>query len=134
MSEKVNKGNIIEERTRNPKYNYEMCDVNLNSVHCGKDLGVPIASNLKLFNTAKTLRVKRLECWIFSHIFCFVLRIKIQFYLLFIRLVKSYLENAAKLWLPHLAKAIGKLETAQHKFAIMMLLCTINIFSRDMHD
>ncbi len=58
----VNKCYILQVGTRNPKFEYEMSEVKLESVQCVKDLGVTICSNFK-FCFEKTLRVKLIECW-----------------------------------------------------------------------
>ncbi len=43
----VKKCHILQVGTRNLKYDYEMSSEKLESVHCVKDLGVTITSNLK---------------------------------------------------------------------------------------
>ncbi len=43
----VKKCYILQVGTRNPKYDYEMSGEKLESLHCVKDLGVTITSNLK---------------------------------------------------------------------------------------
>ncbi len=43
----VKKCRILQVGTRNLKYDYEMSDEKLETVHCVKDLGVSITSNLK---------------------------------------------------------------------------------------
>ncbi len=49
----VNKCHILQVGTRNLKYDYEMSGEKLESVHCAKDLGVTIKSNLKFFQQCK---------------------------------------------------------------------------------
>ncbi len=49
----VNKFHILQVGTRNNKYAYEMGGVKLKSVHCVKDLGVTITSNLKFSQHCK---------------------------------------------------------------------------------
>ncbi len=48
MPFKVDKCQVLQFGTRNEKFDYEMRGVKLKSVQCAKDLGVKIASNLKL--------------------------------------------------------------------------------------
>ncbi len=43
-----NKCQILQVGSRNIKKNYEMCDVKVKGVHSVKDIGVTVASNLKL--------------------------------------------------------------------------------------
>ncbi len=49
----VKKCHILHVGTRNIKYNYEMSGEKLESVHCVKDLGVTITSNLKFSQQCK---------------------------------------------------------------------------------
>ncbi len=42
----INKYQILQVGSRNIKKDYEMCGVNIKSVHSVKDLGVTVASNL----------------------------------------------------------------------------------------
>ncbi len=44
----VDKCQVLQLGTRNKKFDYEMRGVKLKSVQCVKDLGVKIASNIKL--------------------------------------------------------------------------------------
>ncbi len=45
----IKKCHILQVGTRNLKYDYEMSSEKLESIHCVKDLGVTIMSNLKFF-------------------------------------------------------------------------------------
>ncbi len=61
----VNKCHILHVGTRNQKFDYEMNDLQLDSVQCVKDLGVSIASNLKFSQQCKVAASKAnrmLEC------------------------------------------------------------------------
>ncbi len=49
----VNKCHILHVGTRNQKPDYEINGVKLDSVHCVKDLGVSISSNLKFSRQCK---------------------------------------------------------------------------------
>ncbi len=54
----VNKCHTLKMGTRNQKHEYEMSGVKLESVHCVKDLGVTIASNLKFSQHCKDTACK----------------------------------------------------------------------------
>ncbi len=60
----VNKCHILQEGTRNQKFEFEMNGVKLDSVKYAKYLGVTIASNLSSPGNAKVPRVKTTECWV----------------------------------------------------------------------
>ncbi len=53
MSFNANKCHILHLGTRDEKFEYEMNGVKIDSVQCVKDLGVSIASNLKIFQQCK---------------------------------------------------------------------------------
>ncbi len=58
MSFNINKCHIFQVGTRNPKFEYEMSGVKLESVHCVKDLGITIAYNLKFSFHSKEVACK----------------------------------------------------------------------------
>ncbi len=49
----VKKCHILQVGNRNLKYDYEVSSEKLESIHCVKDLGVTIASNLKFSQQSK---------------------------------------------------------------------------------
>ncbi len=109
----VNKCHILQVGTRSKKYEYEMCGVKLESVHCVKDLGVTITSNLKFSQHWKRQRVKPIKCWaLLKDIF---FKNKDIILPLYINLVRPHLECAVQFWLPHHAEDIAKLEAVQRR-------------------
>ncbi len=47
MAHNTEKCHVLQIRTKNKKYSYEMCGVRLKRVQCAEDLGAKIKSNLK---------------------------------------------------------------------------------------
>ncbi len=54
----INKWHILQVGTRNNEYEYEMGGLKLGSVHCVKDLGVTVTSNLKFSQDCKEAACK----------------------------------------------------------------------------
>ncbi len=100
--------------TRNLKYDYEMSGEKLESVHCVKDLGVTIASNLKFSQQCKEAASKA------NRMLGFIKRNssfknRDIILALYNSLVRPHLEYAMQFWSPHLAKDIAKLEAVQRR-------------------
>ncbi len=57
----VQKCHILQVGTRNLKYDYEISDEKLENVHCVKDLGVTITSNLKFSQQCKEAADKAIK-------------------------------------------------------------------------
>ncbi len=93
-----------------------MCDVKLRSVHCTKDLGVRIASNLKFsqhWNDAVN-KVNRMLRFV-KRMFSFKNKdVILPFYN---NLVRPHLEYAVQFWSSHFVKDIAKPENAQCRAA-----------------
>ncbi len=116
----VNKCHILQVRTRNQKYEYEINGVKLERVQCIKDLGVTIASNLKFSLHCKEAACKANRMLGFIKIyFPSVLKIFPPIYE-YISLVRPQLEYAVQFWSPHHAKDITKLEAIQPRATKMM--------------
>ncbi len=49
----IKKYHILQEGTKNLKYDYEMSDKKLERIHCVKDLGIMITLNLKFSQQCK---------------------------------------------------------------------------------
>ncbi len=104
MPFKVKKCHILEVGTRNLKYDYEMSGEKLESVvHCVKDLGVTITSNLEFSQQCKeaTDKANRMLGFIKRN---FSFMNKDIILLLYNSLVRPLLEYAVQFWSPHLAK------------------------------
>ncbi len=103
---------ILQVRTRNQRFDYEICSVKLENVQCVKDLGVAIASNLMFSQHCRVAAGKAKRMLFF---------IKRKFYLKnkdvilppYNSLVRPHLEYAVQFWSPRLAKYIVKLEAVQ---------------------
>ncbi len=106
MPFKVKKCHILQVGTRNLKYEYEMSGEKLESVHCVKDLGVKITSNLKFSQQCKKAagKANRMLAYI-KRIFSF--KNKDIILPLYNSLVRPHLEYAVQFWSPHLAKDIA---------------------------
>ncbi len=115
----VKKCHILQVGTRNLKYDYEMCDKKLKSVHCVKDLAVTIMLNLKFSQQCKEAAGKadRMLSFIKRN---FSFKNKDINLPLYNGLVRLHLEYAVQLWSPHLAKDIAKLEAVQHRATKMI--------------
>ncbi len=101
------------------KYEYEMGGVKLESVHCVRDLGVTIKSNLKFSQHCKEVACKpyRMLGFINRN---FSFKNKNRILSMYINLVRSHLENAVQFWSPHHAKDIAKLEAVQRRATKMI--------------
>ncbi len=108
----VNKCHILEVGTKNKKYGYKMGGVKLESVHCVKDLGVTITSNLKFSQHCKKAACKanRMLGFINRN---FSFKNKDKILPMYISLVRPHLEYVVQFWSPHKAKDIAKLEVVQ---------------------
>ncbi len=108
----VKKCHFLQVGTRNLKYDYEMSGEKLENVHCVKDLGVTITSNLKFSQQCKEAagKANRMLDFIKRN---FSFKNKDIILPLYNRLVRPYLEYAVQFWSPHLAKDIAKLEADQ---------------------
>ncbi len=86
----------------------------LESVHCVKDLGVTIMSNLKFSQQCKdaTGKANRILGFINRN---FSFKNKDIILLLYNSLVRPHLEYAVQFWSPHLTKDIAKSETVQRR-------------------
>ncbi len=85
----------------------------LESVHCVKDLGVTIASNLKFSQQCKDAAGKSRMLDFINRNFSF--KNKDVILPLYISLVRPHLEHAVQFREPHHAKDIAKLETVQRR-------------------
>ncbi len=95
----VNKCHVLHVGTRNQKFDYEMNGVKLDSVQCVNDLGVSIASNLKLCQQCKDVESKANRMLGFiSRNFSFMNKNIIL--PLYISLVRTHLEYTVKFWSP----------------------------------
>ncbi len=110
----VKKCHILQVGTRNLKYDYEMGGEKLESVHCVKDLGVTIASNLKFSQQCKEAagKANRMLGFIKRN---FSFKNKAIILPLYNSLVRPHLEYAVQFWSHHLAKDIAKLEAVQRR-------------------
>ncbi len=115
----VNKCHILQVGTRNRKYEYEMGGVKLESIHCVKDFGVTITSNLKFSQHCKEAarKTNRMLGFI-NRKFSFTNKDIIL--PMYISLVRSHLEYAVQFWSPHHAKDIAKLEAVQRTVTKMI--------------
>ncbi len=91
-----------------------MGGVKLESVHCIKDLGVTITSNLKFSQHCKEAACKanRTLGFIKRN---FSLKNKDIILPMYISLVRPHLEYVVQIWSPHHAKDIAKLEAVQRR-------------------
>ncbi len=116
----VKKCHILQVGTRNLKYDYEMSGENLESVHCVKEHGVTITSNLKFSQQCKEAAGKA------NRTLGFIKRnfSKNKYIILplYNSLVRPHLEYAVQFWSPHLAKDIAKLEAVQRRATKMIPL------------
>ncbi len=89
----VNKCQILQVGTRNPKFEYEMNGTKVESVQCVKDLGVTIASSLKFSQQCKngTGKANRMLGFINKN---FSFKNKTVILPLYISLVRPHLEYA----------------------------------------
>ncbi len=108
----VNKCHVLQGRTRNQKFDYEMNDTKIKSVQCVKDLGVTIASSLKFSQQCKDAAGKANRMMGFINC-SFSFQNKDIILPLYISLVRPHLEYAVQFWSPHQAKDIAKLEAVQ---------------------
>ncbi len=110
----VNKCHILQVRTRNKKYEYEMGGVKLESVQCVKDLGFTITSNLEFSQHCKEVACKanKMLGFITKN---FSFKNKNIILPMYISLVRPHLEYAVQFWSPHHAKDIAKLEAVQRR-------------------
>ncbi len=115
----VNKCHILQIGTRNQISDYEMYGTKLKRVQYVKDLGVMIASSLKLCQQCKDAagNANRMLSFINRN---FSFKNKDVILLLYISLVRSHLEYAVQFWLPHHAKVIAKVEGVQGKATKMI--------------
>ncbi len=96
-----------------------MCGVKLESVHCVKDLGVTITSNLKFSQHCKDAACKA------NRMLGFIIK-KISFknkdviLPMYISLVRHHLEYAVQFWSLHHAKEIANLEALQRRATKMI--------------
>jgi len=99
----VNKCHILQVGTRNPKYDYEMCGLKLESVQCVKDLGVTLMSNLKFLQQCKDAagKANRMLGYINRN---FSFKNKDIILPLYISLVRPHMGYAVQFWSPHHAK------------------------------
>ncbi len=99
----VMKCHILQVGTRNVKYDNEMSGEKLESVHCVKDLGGTIASNLKFFQQCKEAggKANRMLGFIKRN---FSFKNKDIILLLYKSLFRPHLEYAVQFWSPHLAR------------------------------
>ncbi len=106
----VNKCHILQVGTRNKKYEYEMGEVKLENVHCVKDFGVMITTNLQLSQHSKEAACKssRMLGFINRN---FSFKNKNIILLMYISLVRPHLEYAVQFWSLHYAKDILKSES-----------------------
>ncbi len=89
-----------------------MGGVKLESVHCVKDLGVTITSNLKFSQHCKEAACKANKMLGFINK-NFSFKNKDIILPMYITLVRPHLEYAVQFWSPHHAKDIAKLEAVQ---------------------
>ncbi len=110
-----------------------MCRVKLESVHCAKDLGVTIASNLKFAQQCKDAagKANRMLGFINRN---FSFKNKDIILPLYNSLVTPHLEYAVQFWSPHHAKNIAKLEAVQRRATKMIPSCVINLTRKGWHD
>ncbi len=115
----VKKCHILQVGTKNLKYGYEMSGKKLERVHCVKDLGVMITSNLKFSQQRKEAAGKdnRMLGFIKSNL---SFKNKGIILPLYNSLVRPHLEYAVQFWSPHLPKDIAKLEAAQRRVTKMI--------------
>ncbi len=111
----VNKCHILQVGTRNKKYDCEMGGVKLESVHCVKDPGVTITSNLKFSQHCKEAACKA------NRMLGFIFKNKDIILPMYISLVRPHLAYAVQFWSPHHAKDIAKLEAIQRRATKMIL-------------
>ncbi len=115
----VNKCHILQVGKRNKKYDYEIGGVKLESVHCVKDLGVTITSNLKFSQHCKEAACKAIKMLGFINI-NFSFKNKDIILPMCISLARLHLEYAVQFWSPHCAKNIAKLEAVQRRATKMI--------------
>ncbi len=115
----VNKCNALQVGTRNKKYEYEMRGMILESLHCVKDFGVTIPSNLKFSQHCKEAACKANRVLGFINI-NFSFKTKDTILPMYISLVRPHLEYAMQFWSPHHAKDIAKLEAVQRRATKMI--------------
>ncbi len=115
----VKKCHILQVGTRSLKYDYKMSSEKLESVHCVKDLGVTITSNLKFSQQFKEAagKVNRMLGFIKRD---FSFKNKDIFLSLYKSLVRPHLDYVVQFWSPHLTKDIAKLESDQHRATKMI--------------
>ncbi len=103
----VNKCQILQVGTRNPKFEFEMNATKLESVQCVKDLDVTIASSLKFSQQCKDAAEKAIRMLGFiNRNFSFTNKDAVL--PLYISLVRPHLEYAVQFWASHHAKDIAK--------------------------
>ncbi len=115
----VKKCHILQEGTRNRKYDYETSAEKLEGVHCVKDLCVTITSNLRFSQQCKEAagKANRMLGFIKRK---FSFKNKDIILPLYNSLVRPHLECAVQIWSPHLAKDITKLEAVQRRATKMI--------------
>ncbi len=96
-----------------------MSGVKLESVHCVKDLGVTITSNLKFSQHCKEAACKANRTLGFKNR-NFSFKNKDIVLPMYISLVRPHLEYAVQFWSPHHAKDIAKLEAVQRRATKMI--------------
>ncbi len=150
----VNKCHILQVSTRNKKFEYKMNGTKLESVQCVKDLGVSVASSIKLSHqckdsAGKTNRMvgfinRNIHLKLTNRMLGFINRnisfkIKGVILPLYTSLVRPHLEHAVQFWAPHHSKDIAKLEAVQRRATKMIMslcnkpyterLARLNLFS-----
>ncbi len=105
--------------TTNLKYDYEMRGEKLERVHCVKDLGVKITSNLKFCQQCKEAvgKANRMLGFTKRNL---SFKNKDIILPLYKSLVRQHLEYAVQFWSPDLAKDIAKLEAVQRRATKMI--------------
>ncbi len=101
----ANKCHILQVSTRNRKFDYEMNDTELESVHSVKNLGVTVASSLQFSQQCKDAAAKANGILDFKNR-SFSFKTKDISLPLHISLVKLHLEYTVQFWAPHYAKDI----------------------------
>ncbi len=99
----------------NPKQKYYMCDVEMESVHSFRDLGVMVNEDLKSSLHCRTIAAKALR--ISGLIFRAFCTKNVDVLLkAFVTYVRPLLEYCTVVWSPHLAKDIHCVERVQRHF------------------
>ncbi len=129
----VNKCHILQVGTRNRKYEYKMGGVKLESIHCVKNIGVMITSNLKFSELCKEVACKA-NRMLGSINRNFSFKNKDIILPMYISIVRTHLEHAMQFWSPHHAKDITNLKPSSVGLRRWSCPCMMNLTRRGWHN